>query len=155
MGMNEAKEHLRAMGLEERIIVPEADTATVELAAQALGVEPGRIAKTLTLQHGESAMLLLTAGDTKINNAAFKAHFHCKAKMLSPEDALRFTGHPAGGICPFGLPAPLPVYLDVSLKRFGTVFPACGTAHSAVRLTCEELERASGALEWVEVCVLK
>ena len=95
------------------------------------------------------------AGDTKINNAAFKAHFHCKAKMLSPEDALRFTGHPAGGICPFGLPAPLPVYLDVSLKRFDTVFPACGTAHSAVRLTCEELERASGALEWVEVCVLK
>ena len=155
MGMKEAREYLQTLGLEQRIIVPEEDTATVELAARALGVEPGRIAKTLTLQDGDGAMLLLTAGDTKINNSAFKARFHCKARMLSPQEALEFTGHPAGGICPFGLPKPLPVYLDVSLRRFDTVFPACGTPHSAVRLTCEELEQAAKALEWVEVCVLK
>ena len=122
--------------------------------AQALGVEPGHIAKTISLYDGESAMVILAAGDAKIDNRKFKERFGFKAKMLSPEDALRFTGHEVGGICPFGLASPLRVYLDVSLRRFDTVYPACGTANSAVRLTCDELEKASEALGWVDLCKL-
>lgn len=154
MGMESARAWLAARGFEDRIRTFEVSSATVELAAEALGVEPGHIAKTISLYDGDSAMVILAAGDAKIDNHKFKTHFGFKAKMLSPEDALRFTGHAVGGICPFGLAQPLRVFLDVSLRRFDTVYPACGTASSAVQLTCDELERASEAQGWVDVCKL-
>jgi len=151
MGMESARAWLAARGLEDRIREFSVSSATVELAAQALGVEPGRIAKTLSFYDGESALLILAAGDAKIDNRKFKDQFGFKAKMLTPEDVLRFTGHAVGGVCPFGLAEPLPVYLDRSLQRYDTVYPACGTSSSAVVLTCDELERASEAAGWVDV----
>lgn len=151
MGMESARAWLAARGFEERIREFSVSSATVELAAQALGVEPGHIAKTLSFYDGDSALLVLAAGDAKIDNRKFKDQFGFKAKMLSPEDALRFTGHPVGGICPFGLAQPLRVWLDRSLRRFDTVYPACGTASSAVALSCDELELASDAQGWVDV----
>lgn len=151
MGMEAARAWLAARGLEERIREFPVSSATVELAAKALGVEPGRIAKTLSFYDGESALLILAAGDAKIDNHKFKEQFGFKAKMLSAEDALRFTGHAVGGICPFGLTEKLRVYLDESLKRFGTVYPACGSSNSAVELSCSELEEASEAMGWVDV----
>lgn len=151
MGMESARAWLAARGLEDRIREFSVSSATVELAAQALGVEPGRIAKTLSFYHGESALLVLAAGDAKIDNRKFKDQFGCKAKMLTPEDALRFTGHAVGGICPFGLAQPLEVYLDRSLLRYDVVYPACGTGSSAVALSCDELERASQSAGWVDV----
>lgn len=152
MGMETARAWLAARGFEDRIRTFQVSSATVELAARALGVEPGRIAKTISLYSGESAMLILAAGDARIDNRKFKDRFGFKAKMLSPEDALKFTGHAVGGICPFGLANPLAVYLDESLRRFDIVYPACGTSSSAVALTCEELERAGEAKGWVDVC---
>lgn len=152
MGMETARAWLAARGFEDRIRTFQVSSATVELAARALGVEPGRIAKTISLYSGESAMLILAAGDARIDNRKFKDRFGFKAKMLSPEDALKFTGHAVGGICPFGLANPLAVYLDESLRRFDIVYPACGTSSSAVALTCEELERAGEAAGWVDVC---
>ena len=154
MGMESARAWLAARGFEDRIREFDVSSATVELAAQALGVEPGCIAKTISLYDGDSAMLILAAGDAKIDNHKFKEQFGFKAKMLSPEDALRFKGHAVGGICPFGLARELRVFLDVSLQRFPVVYPACGTASSAVRLTCSELEEASEAMAWVDVCKL-
>lgn len=151
MGMGSARAWLAARGLEDRIKVFSVSSATVELAAQALGVEPGHIAKTLSFYDGESALLVLAAGDVKIDNRKFKDQFGFKAKMLSPEDVLRFTGHAVGGVCPFGLEQPLRVWLDSSLRRYDMVYPACGTSSSAVALTCEELERASEAAGWVDV----
>ncbi len=151
MGMTSARAWLAARGLEDRIREFDVSSATVELAAQALGVEPGCIAKTLSFYDGESALLVLAAGDAKIDNHKFKAEFGFKAKMLSPDDALRLTGHPVGGICPFGLANPLRIYLDASLRRHATVYPACGTSSSAVALTCAELEQASEAMGWVDV----
>jgi len=151
MGMESARAWLAARGLEDRIREFSVSSATVELAAQALGVEPGRIAKTLSFYDKESALLILAAGDAKIDNRKFKDQFGFKAKMLTPEDVLRFTGHAVGGICPFGLAEPLRVYLDRSLRRYDTVYPACGTSSSAVVLTCDELERASEAAGWVDV----
>lgn len=152
MGMETARAWLAARGFEDRIRTFQVSSATVELAARALGVEPGRIAKTISLYSGESAMLILAAGDARIDNRKFKDRFGFKAKMLSPEDALKYTGHAVGGICPFGLANPLAVYLDESLRRFDIVYPACGTSSSAVALTCEELERAGEAKGWVDVC---
>lgn len=154
MGMETARAWLAARGFEDRIRTFEVSSATVELAAQALGVEPGHIAKTISLYDGDSAMVILAAGDAKIDNRKFKDQFGFKAKMLTPEDALRFTGHAVGGICPFGLANPLRAYLDESLRRFDMVYPACGTANSAVALTCSELEEASEAMGWVDVCKL-
>ena len=151
MGMESARAWLAARGLEDRIKEFPVSSATVELAAQALGVEPGHIAKTLSFYDGESALLVLAAGDAKIDNRKFKGQFGFKAKMLTPEDALRFTGHAVGGICPFGLAQPLRVWLDQSLRRYDVVYPACGTASSAVALSCDELERASEAAGWVDV----
>ncbi|MDR1125786.1 MAG: YbaK/EbsC family protein [Deltaproteobacteria bacterium] len=136
-------------------------SATVELAAQALGVEGKRIAKTLSFKgKGEAdasgafpVILVVAAGDAKVDNTAFKDQFGFKAKMLSPDEALAGTGHAVGGVCPFALTNPrAEVYLDVSLKRFSSVFPACGSGNSAVELTCDELFEVSGAREWVDVC---
>lgn len=129
-------------------------SATVELAAQAVGVEPARIAKTLSFytKEKDAAILIVTAGDMKIDNVKFKHYFGMKAKMLASEDVERLTGHAIGGVCPFGNPKSTAVYLDISLKRFETVFPAAGSSNSAVELTCEELEKYSRAQEWIDVC---
>ena len=116
------------------------------------GVEPARIAKTLSFQDGEGCLLIVAAGDARIDNPKFKAAFGFKAKMLAPEEALRLTGHAVGGVCPFAVPDTVRVCLDVSLRRFDTVFPACGSANSAIELTCEDLFAYSRAREWVDVC---
>ena len=151
MSIEKGRAYFRALGIEDRVREFDVSSATVELAAQALGVEGARIAKTISLHDGEGCMLIVTAGDTKIDNAKFKARFSMKAKMLSPDEALAMTGHAVGGVCPFALPAGVKVYLDVSMRRFETVFPAVGSANSAIELTCDELERYSGG-EWVDVC---
>lgn len=146
------REYFRPLGREKDIREFSQSSATVELAAQALGVEPARIAKTLSFQEGEGCLLIVAAGDARIDNPKFKAAFGCKAKMLAPEDALRLTGHAVGGVCPFAVPDTVHVCLDISLQRFSTVFPACGSANSAIELTCDDLFTYSHATEWVDVC---
>jgi len=127
-------------------------SATVEQAAMAIGCEPARIAKTLAFRNGDGGMLLVTAGDTKTDNGKFKREFGFKAVMLSAEETFAFTGHPIGGVCPFGLETEMPVFLDVSLKRFAAVFPAGGSANSGIKLTCQELEQYAACEKWVNVC---
>jgi prolyl-tRNA editing enzyme YbaK/EbsC (Cys-tRNA(Pro) deacylase) len=151
MSIEKAREHFQKLGIAQRILEFPVSSATVALAAEALGVEPGRIAKTLSFRQGEGCMLVLAAGDRKIDNAKFKARFGMKAAMLSPEEARDRVGHEIGGVCPFGIPEGIPVYLDMSLQRFPTVFPACGSSNSAIELTCDELFACAGALEWVDV----
>ena len=130
-------------------------TATVELAAVAHGVIPARIAKSMALKGRESgALMVVTAGDTKIDNRKFRDHFGFKPKMLSPEETLEQTGHAIGGVCPFALPPGLDVYLDVSMKRFETIFPACGSGNSAIELTPDEMEKYSQSRGWIDVCVI-
>lgn len=152
MAIDRVRAYLRTFGAEERILEFPVSSATVALAAQALGCEEARIAKTLSFAQGEGCILVVAAGDAKVDNAKFKARFAMKAKMLSPDDAQRLVGHAVGGVCPFGVNAGVPVYLDESLRRFETVFPACGSANSAIELTLEELERFSNAESWVDVC---
>jgi len=147
-----ARKHLSRWGREKDILEFQASTATVELAAAAAGVEPARIAKTLTYKLGESAMIVVAAGDARTDNGKFKNVFGVKSRMLSADEALQYTGHAVGGICPFGLLNALPVWLDISLQRFDTVYPACGSGNSAIELTCSELETYSGASGWVDVC---
>ena len=128
-------------------------SATVTLAAEALGCDPARIAKTLSYKLNDgSVILIVTSGDTRVDNKLFKARFACKAKMLSPEEAVEYVGHAVGGVCPFGVPDTVKVFLDISMKRFATIFPACGSSNSAIELDCEELERFSRAEAWVDVC---
>ena len=140
--------------IQKEILEFPVSSATVELAAQAVGVEPARIAKTLSFytKEKDAAILIVTAGDMKIDNSKFKHYFGMKAKMLASEDVERLTGHAIGGVCPFGNPKSTAVYLDISRKRFETVFPAAGSSNSAVELTCEELEKYSRAQEWIDVC---
>ncbi|MCM0647585.1 YbaK/EbsC family protein [Clostridium swellfunianum] len=152
MAIDKVREHLKKWNREDNILEFNVSSATVELAAEALDVEPARIAKTISLKQGESAMLVVAAGDAKIDNSKFKSEFGIKAKMLTPEEALEFTGHAVGGICPFGLKHKLPVFLDISLKRFHTIYPACGSSNSAIELTCHELEEYSLSKTWVDVC---
>lgn len=152
MSMERARAHLAAYGLQDRIQEFTESSATVELAAQRLGVAPARIAKTLSFMVDGSAILVVAAGDVKVDNAKYKAVFHTKAKMLSREQAAELVGHEVGGVCPFGVKEGVKVYLDQSLKRFETVFPAVGTASSAIELSIPELERVSGYLQWVDVC---
>ena len=151
MSITRARAHLRKHGLEDRIQEFTVSSATVALAAEALGCEPARIAKSLSFEKGESAILVIAAGDARIDNARFKQRFGVKAKMLSAEKVEPLIGHGVGGVCPFGVNEGIEVYLDESMKRFETVYPAAGTAASAVHLTLEELERASEALGWVNV----
>ena len=127
-------------------------SATVELAAAALGCEPQRIAKTLSFSIDGKAVLIVAAGDAKIDNPKYKAKFGKKAKMLSPDEVEALVGHAVGGVCPFAVKEGVDVYLDVSLKRFETVFPACGSSNSAIELTIAQLEEYSGYVEWVDVC---
>lgn len=153
MSLESVKEHFRALGMEDHILSMEQSTATVQLAAEALGVIPARIAKTLSFQREGGCILIVTAGDAKIDNAKFKAQFHQKAKMLSPDQVLEWTGHPVGGVCPFGLKSDqCKVYTDLSLQRFSTIYPACGTPNTAIELTCDQLFEFSGSLGWIDVC---
>jgi prolyl-tRNA editing enzyme YbaK/EbsC (Cys-tRNA(Pro) deacylase) len=152
MAIDEVREYLRQWNKDRDILEFNTSSATVVLAAEALGVEPARIAKTIAFRNGESAMLIVAAGDTKIDNSKFKAEFGFKAKMLTPDETLVLTGHAVGGVCPFGLKNDIPVYLDISMRRFDTIFPACGSGNSAIELTCDELEEYSKCKKWVDVC---
>ena len=152
MAIERVKEYFRQYGMEERIIELEESSATVELAAQALGCEPARIAKSLSFMVDEKPILIISAGDVKVDNAKYKARFGVKAKMLTPEQAETLVGHAVGGVCPFGINEGVTVYLDESLKRFITVYPACGSGNSAIELTIPEMEQYSGYKEWVDVC---
>ena len=153
MSIETGRAYLRARGYEDRIQEFSVSSATVELAAQAVGCEPARIAKTLSFAVDGGCVLIVCAGDTKIDNTKFKAQFHTKAKMLTHQEAHERIGHDVGGVCPFALPEDVKVYLDVSMKRFETVFPAAGSSNSAVEMTCDELERyASNFAAWVDVC---
>lgn len=152
MAIDKVREYFRQYEMEERIMEFAVSSATVELAAQALHYEPCRIAKTPSFLVDKGAILIVAAGDAKVDNAKYKGRFGTKAKMLSPDEALEMVGHAVGGVCPFGIREGVEVYLDESLKRFETVFPACGSANSAIELTIPELERYSVAEGWVDVC---
>ena len=153
MSFEKARDHLARFGLADRIREFETSSATVELAAQAVGCEAARIAKTLSFAVDGGCVLIVCAGDAKVNSSAFKVRFLTKAKMLTPDEVLAFTGHAVGGVCPFGIEDPaVATYLDESLRRFETVFPAAGSDHSAIELTLPELEEFSGAKGWVDVC---
>ena len=152
MSIQAVKQYFKAYGLEHEIITFSSSSATVSLAAAALHCEEAHIAKTLALQHQDEAFVLVTAGDTRIDNKKFKPHFGFKAKMLSFEETERFTGHPVGGVCPFALPSSVKVYLDQSLRRFSFVYPACGSANSAIKLSCDQLEELSQSKNWLDVC---
>ena len=152
MSIEKVRTYFARYGMEGRILEFPVSSATVELAAEALHCEPCRIAKTLSFLVGEDPILIVAAGDTKIDNPKYKAQFGTKAKMLTPEQAETRIGHAVGGVCPFGIEPGVKVYLDVSLKRFQTVFPACGSSNSAIELTIPELEQYSGYTAWVDVC---
>ncbi len=152
MSVEQVRAHLAAFGLADRIREFDVSSATVELAAVAVGCEPARIAKTLSFDVNGNAILIVAAGDAKIDNPAFKAQFRTKAKMLPAADTPERIGHAVGGVCPFAVRDGVAVYLDRSLTRFETVFPAAGSAQSAVELTLEELQTAAHAVAWIDVC---
>ena len=154
MAIEKVKAYFRQLGMDGRVLEFDVSSATVELAAQALNCEPCRIAKSLSFLVDGAAVLVVAAGDARVDNAKFKAKFHVKAKMLSPADTEALIGHAVGGVCPFAVNDGVKVYLDESLKRFETVFPACGSSNSAIELTLPELERYSNYAEWVDVCKL-
>ena len=152
MSLERAKAYLAEKGYADHIIELEDSSATVQLAAQALGVEPGMIAKTMSFLIGEEAILILTEGTAKVDNRKYKDTFHMKAKMIPFEEVENWIGHAPGGVCPFGIKEGIKVYLDESLKQFDTVYPSAGNDHSAVKLTIAELEEVAGAAGWVDVC---
>ena len=152
MAIEEVKAFFASYGMEDRVLEFEVSSATVELAAEAVHCEPCRIAKTLSFMVDRAPILVVTAGDARIDNRKYKAQFKTKAKMLTPEQAVSLVGHAVGGVCPFALKDGVSVYLDESLKRFDTVFPACGSGSSAIELTLPELEKYSSAAAWVDVC---
>ena len=152
MAIDRVKAYFEKHNMKERIQEFDVSSATVDLAAVALQCEPARIAKTLSFVVKQAPVLIVTAGDAKIDNPKFKAQFHTKAKMLSFEEAEKLIGHSIGGICPFAINEGVSVYLDISLKRFKTVFPACGSSNSGIELTIKELEEHSGFSSWIDVC---
>lgn len=152
MAIEKVKTYFKLYGLENRVREFEVSSATVELAAAALHCEPKRIAKTLAFIIDEKAILIVTAGDAKIDNPQYKAHFGAKAKMLSPQEAEALIGHAVGGVCPFAVNEGVDIYLDASLRRFQTVFPACGSSNSAIELTIDELEKYARPVSWVDIC---
>lgn len=152
MAIENVKTYFRQFGMEEKVLEFAVSSATVELAAEALHCEPQRIAKTLSFLVAEQPVLIVAAGDAKVDNHKFKEQFATKAKMLSSDQVEEMVGHAVGGVCPFAVKDGVTVYLDVSLKRFETVFPACGSANSAIELTIPQLEQYSGYKEWVDVC---
>ncbi|MEA4822666.1 MAG: YbaK/EbsC family protein [Clostridiaceae bacterium] len=152
MSIEKVRAYFDRLGIANRILELDASSATVELAAAALGCEPARIAKTLSFSQNDRAILIVTAGDVKINNSKYKAHFGVKAKMLTPDEVVPRVGHAIGGVCPFAVNPGVSVYLDDSLRRFATVYPACGSSNSAIELTILELEAYAHAAGWVDVC---
>lgn len=152
MAIEKVKEYFAGLGMADRVLEFDVSSATVELAAQALNTQPCRIAKTLSFLVSGRPILIVAAGDAKIDNPKYKAQFSTKAKMLTPDEAETLVGHAVGGVCPFAVNEGVTVYLDQSLKRFATVFPACGSSNSAIELTIEELEKYSGYTSWVDVC---
>ena len=153
MSIEKVRNYFRPLGMEDRIREFSVSSATVELAAVAVGVEGARIAKSLSFKVDDQPIIIVAAGDTKVDNSRYKAYFHTKAKMLTHEEAHTLIGHDVGGVCPFALPENVKVYLDVSMQRFDTVFPAAGSDNSAIELTCEELEKySSNFVQWVDVC---
>lgn len=152
MSIEKVKEYFRQYGMEDRVWEKEHSSATVEEAAEALGCEPQRIAKTLSFQAGDRVVLVVTAGDRKIDNKKYREQFGCKAKMLKFEEVEDLVGHAVGCVCPFAVKEGVEVYLDESLKRFETVFPAAGSSNSMIELSIKELERYSHSLQWVDVC---
>ena len=152
MSFEKAVSYLREKGMEDRVIVPEASSATVELAAQAIGVTPGEIAKTLSLLTKEGPVLVIAEGTARVDNRKYKDTFHQKARMIPGGQVEELVGHAPGGVCPFGINPGLPVYMDESLRKYEIVYPAAGDDHSAVKLTVKELEELSGAIGWVDVC---
>ncbi len=154
MSIENVRTYFKSRGIADRILEFDSSSATVALAAEALHCEECRIAKTLSFHVGDKVVLIVTAGDAKIDNAKYKARFGTKAKMLSFDEAEPLIGHAVGGVCPFAVKEGVEVYLDESLKRFETVFPACGSANSAIELSIKELEEYSGYVSWVDVCKL-
>lgn len=152
MAIEKVKEYFRKYGMEDRVLEFEVSSATVQLAAEALHCEPCRIAKTLSFMVAGNPILIVTAGDAKIDNPKYKAKFGAKAKMLTPDEAESLVGHAVGGVCPFAVNEGVTIYLDESLKRFQIVFPACGSGNSAIELTIPELEIYSSYTEWIDVC---
>ena len=152
MSIAKVREYFRQFGMEERILEFPVSSATVQLAAEALHCEPERIAKTLSVMQPSSPALIVAAGDARIDNGKYKSVFHTKAKMLQHDEVEPLIGHAVGGVCPFAVNPGGPVYLDISLKRFRTVFPACGSPNSAIELSIGELERYSGSSGWIDVC---
>ncbi len=151
MAIEQVKRYLAKHGLGDRVLEFPISSATVELAAEAAGVIPARIAKTLSFKCGEGCMLIVLAGDTRIDNVKYKARFGIKATMLHPEEVAALLGQVVGGVCPFAVDPSVPIYLDESMKRFESVFPACGSANSAIELDCDSLFRLSKARDWVDV----
>ena len=154
MSLKSVREQLKAFGAEERILIFEDSSATVELAARDIGCDPSLICKTMAFSDGERTLIIPMAGDARIDNRKFKDVFHTKAKMLKGDEVMDRTGHPIGGVCPFGLKEGCEVCLDESLKRFEKVYPACGSANSAICLSIEEMEKFSGSTRWVDVTKL-
>ena len=152
MALEKAKKYLEEKGFLDRVIEPEVSTATVELAAAAVGVEPGRICKSLSFLIEDRPVIILAEGMARVNNKKYKAQFGKKARMIPREKVEEYIGHEAGGVCPFGLNSEVTVYMDESLRRWDVVYPAAGNDHSAVRLTPDELMMLSGAAGWVDVC---
>ena len=152
MSIEKVKDYFKAFGIEDRVREFDVSSATVELASQALRCDPCRIAKTLSFLVNETPVLIVTAGDRKIDNGKYKAQFGTKAKMLKPEEVTQLVGHAVGGVCPFAVNDGVKIYLDESLKRFQTVFPACGSSNSAIELTIPELETVAAFEAWVDVC---
>ena len=152
MSVDKVKEYFGAFGIKDRVIELDLSSATVALAAKALGCEEARIAKTMSFDANGKIILIVCAGDVKIDNAKYKYRFSTKAKMLPPNEVEEKVGHGVGGVCPFAVKEGVNVYLDESLKRFKTVFPACGSSNSAIELTIEELEKYSEYIEWIDVC---
>ncbi len=152
MAIEKVREYFKGLGIEDRILEFEVSSATVALAAEAVGCEPERIAKTLSFKVDDKAILIVAAGDAKIDNPKYKAEFSTKAKMLTPDEAEALVGHAVGGVCPFAVNDGVAVYLDESLKRFECVYPAAGSSNSAIGLSINELEQYSGFLKWIDVC---
>ncbi|MCR4614958.1 MAG: YbaK/EbsC family protein [Clostridiales bacterium] len=152
MAIEKVKAFFAAHGIEKRIREFDTSSATVELAAQALNCEPSHIAKSISFKVNDTPVLIVTSGDAKIDNPKYKSQFGTKAKMLTPEETVELIGHAVGGVCPFAVNEGVAVYLDESLKRFETVFPACGSSNSVIELTLDELEKLSSPVSWVDVC---
>lgn len=151
MSIISVKEHLKGYNKEKDIIEFETSTATVLEAANALNIESSRIAKTLSFRYNDSCILVVMAGDARVDNAKFKNYFNIKARMLTPEEVFEYTGHKIGGVCPFGLKENIDVYLDESLKRFETVYPACGSSNSCIKLSLTDLENITNPVDWIDI----